>query len=810
MWRSGFVALLSHWRRHPGQAATLILGLALATALWTGVQAINAEARASYARAADLVSQNGAPALVAADGGRVALADYVALRRAGWAVAPVLETRSRLDGRAVTLLGLDPLSAPALPRAAPAADEPDPGDEGGAGGLARFIGPPGILFAAPETAARLDGRIAPRIRVSDDLAPDLLVGDIATVARLTGDPGGLTRLVLDPAAAPGLRPIAEVAPGLTLRTPDAGPGIEGLTGSFHLNLTAFGMLSFAVGLFIVHGAIGLAFEQRRAMVRTLRALGLPARVLVALVGLELAAVALIAGLVGVGLGYLIAAALLPDVAATLRGLYGAPAAGGLTLRPSWVAAGMGMAALGTLIAAAQALWRLLRLPILAAPRPRAWRLASEAALMRQAGVALALLLAAALVAALGHGLAAGFALLAALLLGAALALPPVLAVVLKLAEARARGPLTRWFWADSRQQLPGLSLALMALLLALAANIGVSTMVGSFRATFTDWIDRRLAADLYVDTGTAARAEALLPWLAARGVDALPRIATEARLDGRKAELLALPDHPFFPRSWPLLAGDASVWPALARGEGILVNEQFARRAGIAPGDQVDLDGRAETVLAVYPDYGNPLAQAVIGADRFAPAHPDLAPTRFGLLVPPGEAPALKAALMDAFGLAPDQVVDQAALKALSLAIFERTFAVTGALNALTLGVAAVAIFTSLATLAGQRLPQVAPVWALGLTRARLGWIEIARAGMLALLTAALALPVGLALAWVLLAVVNVEAFGWRLPMRLFPADWLWLTGLALAAAMAAAALPARRLATRAPADLLRVFASDR
>ena len=36
------------------------------------------------------------------------------------------------------------------------------------------------------------------------------------------------------------------------------------------------------------------------------------------------------------------------------------------------------------------------------------------------------------------------------------------------------------------------------------------------------------------------------------------------------------------------------------------------------------------------------------------------------------------------------------------------------------------------------------------------------------------------------------------------------LLPLALAAALAAAALPARRLATRKPADLLRVFASDR
>jgi putative ABC transport system permease protein len=807
MWRAGLAALLSHWRRHPGQAATLVLGLALATALWTGVQAINAEARASYARAADLVSQNGAPVLSGADG-RVTLAEYVALRRAGWAVAPILEGRSRIEGRAVTLLGLDPLSAPVLPRAS--APEPDAGGEGS--GLAAFLGPPGILYAAPETADWLKGRIAPDLRASEDLAPDTLVGDIGTVAGLLGTAatGDLSRLVLDPAAPPGIRPWADVAPRLILRQPDAGPGIEGLTGSFHLNLTAFGLLSFAVGLFIVHGAIGLAFEQRRGMVRTLRALGLPARVLVALILLELAAVALVAGLAGVALGYLIAASLLPDVAATLRGLYGAPAAGGLALRPSWVAAGLGMAALGTALAAAQALWRLIRLPILAAARPRAWRLASESALVRQGAAAALLLVAAVLAGALGRGLAAGFTLLACLLLGAALALPPLLALVLKAVEARARGPLTQWFWADSRQQLPGLSLALMALLLALSANIGVSTMVGSFRATFTDWLDRRLAADLYVDAGTEAKAAALAPWLAARGVEALPRIATEARLDGSRAELLALPDHPFFRSAWPLLDATGDVWPALARGEGILVNEQFARRARVGPGDRVDLDGRAETVLAVYPDYGNPLAQAVIGAATFARSYPDQTPTRFGLLVPPGQAEALRAGLIDDLGLPPDQVIDQAGLKALSLAIFERTFAVTGALNALTLGVAAVAIFTGLATLAGQRLPQVAPVWALGLTRARLGWIEIARAGMLALLTAALALPVGLALAWALLAVVNVEAFGWRLPMRLFLVDWLRLTGLALAAALAAAALPARRLATRKPADLLRVFASDR
>ena len=37
--------LLSHWRRHPLQLATLLIGLISATALWSGVQALNQQAR---------------------------------------------------------------------------------------------------------------------------------------------------------------------------------------------------------------------------------------------------------------------------------------------------------------------------------------------------------------------------------------------------------------------------------------------------------------------------------------------------------------------------------------------------------------------------------------------------------------------------------------------------------------------------------------------------------------------------------------------------------------------------------------------
>ena len=77
-------------------------------------------------------------------------------------------------------------------------------------------------------------------------------------------------------------------------------------------------------------------------------------------------------------------------------------------------------------------------------------------------------------------------------------------------------------------------------------------------------------------------------------------------------------------------------------------------------------------------------------------------------------------------------------------------------------------------------------------------------------ITALAALPVGLILAWTLLSVINVEAFGWLIPMHLFPGHWVVMGALALLAAALAAALPAWRLARTPPAQLLGVFAHER
>ena len=257
--------LLSHWRRHPMQLATLLIGLISATALWSGVQALNQQARTSYDRAAATFGGSRTAMLVARNGASFPQKLFVDLRRAGWPVSPVLEGRIQIEGRSFRLLGIEPVTLPAEVGNAPAVGKAD---------LQSFMTPPGAMLVAPETLSDLKlaegarpqangGALLPPLRVQSNLVPGVLVVDIGIAQSLLKMPDQLSRLLIGKTA--GRRAPLESVAGDRLRliVSDAETDLERLTDSFHLNLTAFGLLSFFVGLFIVNSAIGLAFEQRQ-------------------------------------------------------------------------------------------------------------------------------------------------------------------------------------------------------------------------------------------------------------------------------------------------------------------------------------------------------------------------------------------------------------------------------------------------------------------------------------------------------------------------------------------------------------------
>ena len=165
----------------------------------------------------------------------------------------------------------------------------------------------------------------------------------------------------------------------------------------------------------------------------------------------------------------------------------------------------------------------------------------------------------------------------------------------------------------------------------------------------------------------------------------------------------------------------------------------------LAIGDTIELPTAGENwtvrVIGIYADYGNPKGQIAVNFAALTRHFPNIPLTRLGLRVDAASVPALMSALQERFGLDDRNLADQATLKAESTRIFNRTFAVTAALNTFTLGVAGIALLTSLLTLGASRLPQLAPLWATGITRRQLAAIELLKTVSVAFVTAVLALP---------------------------------------------------------------------
>ncbi|PRN02121.1 ABC transporter permease [Pseudomonas sp. LLC-1] len=805
------LALLSHWRRHRVQFVSIFTGLWLATALWTGVQALNSQARSDYARASAVLAGPMQAQFVPRKGEHFDQGLYVQLRKQGWQVTPVLEGRLRLSGepvRSVRLIGIDPLSLP--PTSSIAGVQPQAFD------LQAFIGTPGQAWVGPDTLRQLgagprhdsEGQPLPPVVLQPELAPGIMVVDIGHAQRLLHAPGQLSRLLV--AGKPGPLP-ADIAALLELQPQQDDGGLQRLTDSFHLNLTALGLLAFVVGLFIAHAAIGLALEQRRGLIRNLRACGVSLNTLLCALVLELGLFALLGGLAGVASGYALAAWLLPDVAASLRGLYGAQVAGTLSLPAGWWLAGVLVSVLGALLAGVSSVLRAARLPLLALVQPQAWRLAQGLWSRRQACAAGLLLLLALGFGVLGNSLACAFAMLAGLLLASALLLPALLDDGLGGLTRFCRRPLAQWFVADSRQQLPALSLALMALLLALAASVGVGSMTEGFRKTFVGWLDMRLSADLYVTPRDTEQGLQMAEWLGQQSavIAVLPGWRVETRLQGWPVQVQGIVDHPLYLKRWPLLEQQPRAWEQLSSGQAVMLSEQLARRLKLHVGDRLALSSQAMTVVGVYADYGNPKGHVLVNAGWLRSHWPEATLTGLSVDLHADQVPVTKAALQQHFALDDSRVVEQARLKSWSTEVVNRTFAATAALNSLTLGVAGVALFINLLTLGQTRLGQLAPLWALGVQRRQLVWLSLGQTLMLSSFTVLLAIPLGVLLAWCLVAVVNVQAFGWRLPLYVFPAQLLQLAVLGLLTSLLASAWPLWQLARRQPRELLRPFADE-
>jgi putative ABC transport system permease protein len=648
----------------------------------------------------------------------------------------------------------------------------------------------------------------------EDLGHRLLL-DIGALQSLTGSAGQLSSMLVFAAPEARLAALREALPAaLEFVAGAEAPDPAELTRSFHLNLAAMGLLAFVVGVFLTYNALAFSYTDRRELMRKLQLSGVTRPELARALLLELAVFLGAGSLLGWWLGGQLAAWLLPGVGRTLAQLYGVYIAypdglvpGGFLL-PLWM----------TAVAAGLCVVFPLR-EALATPLLERWlagwqlQLAARRDRLLQASGGVLLLAAAA------TGLAAtslrwALAGMACLLIGAVLCLPMVLRLLLGALRryVPARHARLSWLLADSHWLLGPASLALMALTLALVANSGLNAMIGSFRLATDDWLQQRLAAQLYL-RGELDLA-GLETWLAQQDprLHAVERYRIELSrpaADGQAAavEVVSLQQGERFLESVRLLRAQRDAARRFGRGQGVYVSERAWRVDGWRPGAALALcPGRADLpVLGVYHDYGNPKSQWMVSHALFRQCWPEQGPAGRGIYGPESvDWPSLRLALREHFGLADEQVVDQAEAKAAGMSVFDRTFTVTRALNALTLLVAGIGIFCAVSAIHHHRVGQQAVLASLGVTRRERGVLLLLQWGLLGLLCMALVWPFGAALAAYLTYVVTPVAFGWSFPLRLQWAHYFVLAGIAVTALALAVVLPSLRLLRTSPAALLR------
>ena len=793
---------LSFYRQNLLQAFFVLLGLVLGCGLFTSVAQINASAKASYSEADQILGATAQLRITDREETEIAVDDYIALRRSGFtSVYPVIEANLlSKENDLVSLISTDLLSLPLTDFTGDRADDnPFAGDS-----WSKLIQPPYEVWVPPQTARRLgvvegdqielrNGVLLPPAKLRAQMQQnDRIFLDIGSALDLL-ETDRFSYLATTAFTASERKRFTELfGEQFVVSANNDALDLSQITQSLHTNLTALGLLSFVVGIFIVFNAVNFSLHARQQTLAVLRDLGTPHWCIVVSIMLEALIWSLIGSLVGMLIAQPLSAVLMPAVASTVQNIYGASVSSVPVLNYKLLLQAFGLAVAGMCLALALPLWR-------ASTRQTGSIVVVDGLPpLRVSGVAVLLgfvmLLTAIVTYPHTSTLIQGFGLLSLVLFAGVVLLPDL--IVLAVAGGRvwfARNWLGRWVLADVLRQLPHLRLAMMALLLTLVANIGVTSLVGSFRLALTDWLETRLSADLFVDANALNVSQLRdKTWVSA----AHQRTVIDIEFSGRKAEIIGVSvESPDFVAT-NIIDPIPNAYTRWAQPNGdkelIFANEQVRYLAGIELGETITLETtsglRHFVVGGFFHDYGNVNFTFHMRRNLFDELFPNGSVLGWSIWVEPGR---FKDAELDLvkMGLDSTDWVSQREVLDLSMTIFDRTFAITRALNTLTLLIAAIAIFASLLAVYQFRRTEYALWRALGAQWPQFFWITGAPVLIMTVIVMVLALPLGIALSWLLIHKINVISFGWTMSVVVSPGTISFTFGLIICVVLTAFAL---------------------
>ncbi|MCG8426429.1 MAG: FtsX-like permease family protein [Chromatiales bacterium] len=620
---------------------------------------------------------------------------------------------------------------------------------------------------------------------------------------------------------------ALLSPELRLET--TGQGLQkrlSLTNAFAMNLRALGLLALLVGVFLIYNTMNGFVVQRGVMFGRMRALGVDQSQVYGAVLTEALILGVAGLLLGIPFAIYLAKLLLTMATQTINDLYYVTRVTQLHITPLVVFKGILVGVGGTLIAGWAPAYRAAN----TSPGQQLQRISQEQSLYRMkkgyALFALLLLMIGGVTALIKEsGVIGGFVTIVSLLLSAALFTPALISLLTNsLAKARLKLPVSMALRATGRN-LSRTSVAAMALLIAVASTNGIGTMVESFRLTVIQWMQERVNADIYVRPVKLSGIHqgqfvppSVIEQLKARedlqGISLFLDFTLwhgEQKIEFSAVELppSAQQGYRFLPQ-WPPRS-DESIWRAFDQGE-ILITEPLANKLNVSVGDLLNLPTdrgeQAFPIAGVYYDYGSEHGRLLLHRRYHLNYFDRPGVEAVGLYLNPSlvqeEGELITELQQGLQSPVPLQIGTNKRFLQIGLEMFDRTFAITDVLRWLALLVAMIGLFGALIVLQLEQARELAVLRSIGFSRAQIFNQQILQAVLLGLFVGLVAIPLGFALGWVLINVINLRAFGWSMVLEPLWSLSFQNLGLAILVAVIASLYPTWRLTRQANVNALR------
>jgi putative ABC transport system permease protein len=844
-------ALVTRYARtHALRAAVTLAAVAIGVASAYAIDLANSTAVASFSRSVNVIANRVNLQIVGNGEGfdertllRVAAVDGV--RSASPIVTGelILPSGGGIEGEIVRVLGID------LTRgtSAPGFDEGE--DSSPDFDLHRFIDGRGI-FISRRVSSAAHAPIGGALRAYAGARPvslpvagvippgapgvdsSIAFVDIATAQTIFGSIGKLDRidLVVDPERLAGVRATVDglLPPGTRAIAPKTRlDEIGRMLSSFTMNLTALADVALLVAMYLIYNAVAISVVQRGSEIGTVRALGATRADVFWTFVAEGAIYGVFGSVAGLALGAFLARYSLTAVQTTVAALYAGSHSDSVifdwwtTLRAFSLGTGLAMAAAAIpAFGAARTLpARTMRNTGAAEPRIRGFTAATA-----WAGLAILLLaLLASRLPAVGDGIPAfGYVAGVLAIAGASLETPLLLAAFTVPLRRLARGAELTIGAAFLRASPRRLSVAIASLMVAVAMMIAIAVLVGSFRSTIVAWTNDTLSADLYIASRGSAEASPHGDFTAASAarIARVPGVAAadtlrelEVVVEGRPAQLGAIDFSSLVSRGKLRFLGNVDVARlahAMRGADLAAISVPFATHFGLATGDTFQLDtpaGRTRMrVAAVYNDYSTNGGTFFIDRTTFARLFNDRTFDSIAVYLKPGaRPPAVRSDIERSLAPLDVDISSNVELRAYALHVFDRTFAITGVLYAVSIAIAVLGVINTLFALVLERRVDLALLRYLGLSRAGVVRVVFVQALVVGVLSGLLGIGLGILLASDLIYVINRQSFGWLIEWR--SPGWFYLQafGMVVAAAMVSAIYPAIVASRIRAAEALRV-----